>query len=200
MGWKWPTHATTGRLQVSCDVASESVEEACQRRALQRRHRERTTCDLRTRAFSCVLLFLNSTAFDTLTSGVLRVRKPPAQRTVASLSFGVVHSVVVLRVYAGRTWSHERVRIALQMRLYRPPRQQAQCRRTAILPDDRPSILLYSTCSAAAAAQPASCHEGKNAEPVLFLGGHGGFAPFLLPKRRPSRHGKVASNLVSILR
>ena len=84
----------------------------------------------------------------------------------------------------------------LQMRLYRPPRQQARCprsRQTAILPDDRPSRL-------PAAAQPATRHEGEPPNQSCSWAGMVGSSPACLPQRSSSRYAKLASNLDSNLR
>jgi len=97
--------------------------------------------------------------------------------------------------HAGRTWSHERVS-------YRDSAGSAPLPATATtgvmqVDSDSPRRQTFQTIPCG-----TTCHSsrGQNAQPVLFLSGHSGFVPCPLPKRPPSRHGKVASNLDSAFR
>lgn len=82
----------------------------------------------------------------------------------------------------------------LGMRLYRPPQQHAMRAYSY-----SPRRQAYQTALHGTTCLLSRGQGRQNHLPVLFLGGHGDLDPCLLPKRPPSRQGKVGSNLVSIL-
>lgn len=103
--------------------------------------------------------------------------------------------------WTGRCWANKvtRARVyhaaPLGMRLYRPPQQHAMRAYSY-----SPRRQAYQTALHGTTCLLSRGQGRQNDLPVLFLGEHGDLNPCLLPKRPPSRQGKVGSNLVSILR